>query len=188
MWFFVTWSCPLGLFLNYRLHLHFCCFGYLIFLRPHVLLKHKCFLLPLLKSEDFQTLAGSFLELQQKWGSQIVWVWWGLKETWAWSLPLQLQDACLCQSYSSCTKWEGCCGYKLQSNLWKSGAKPCLLSIPDMRNIPVLSLVFLPLELASEESAVVWHSWQQLLHISRFLLSLFLFWQWRNTVNLFMYR
>lgn len=131
-------------------------------------------LLPLLKSEDFQTLAGPFLELQQKLESQIVQEGGAQRDLRLISSP----SASGCLSVPKlllCTKWGGCCGYKLQSNLWKSGAKPCLLSIPDMRNAPVLSLVFLPLELASEESAVVWHSWQQLLHISRFLLSLFLF-------------
>lgn len=43
MWFLSHEAVLLAFFLNYHLHPHFCCFGYFIFLRPHVLLKHKCF-------------------------------------------------------------------------------------------------------------------------------------------------
>lgn len=100
--------------------------------------------------------------------------WEDLEEAQGWFLPLWLQDARLCPRYSSCTKWGGCCGYKLQSNLWKSVLSPASLVFQTQRNTPVLSLVVLPLELASEESAEVWHRWQQLLRISTFPFFVFI--------------
>lgn len=75
--------------------------------------------LSLLKSEDFQTLASSFLELQQKWGSQTGWGR-GTKGGFGYRMLAV-------PKIPSCTKWEGCCGFKLQSNLWKWVLSPASL-------------------------------------------------------------